>query len=305
MGSRPPSDQAFLAIVNPAAGGGRGARRAPAVIERLRAAGLDVTVRFTEAPGDGIRLARQGYDEGFRSIIAGGGDGTAFEVLNGCFPLALERDDPVRLGFLPLGTGNAYLQDFSKNLVEHSVGSLEQGQRRTTDVAALHHQSGVLYFINLMGFGLPVQVTTRAIRLKRFGALGYILGVFLSLAGLRYPKLPLRLEDGERFGEPVVQFTISNSRYTANGMLIAPNADLQDGKVDLVSVDPMARLSVARAFPRLFKGNHLELDTVHERQAETIHFEGNGEVEVMIDGELRRVVPERVEVLRQALEIWA
>lgn len=299
-------DSRFLAIVNPAAGGGRCGKHAPAAIERLRAVGLDVETRVTSAAGEATRLAEEGYAEGFRRFIAAGGDGTDFEVINGFLPAAMADAADVRFGFLPLGTGNAFLQDFTKDGQNYAVECLREDRRRHIDVAALHHREGVFYFINLMGFGFPVDVTSRAAgSLKRFGSLGYIFGVVLSLAGLRFPSLPLRLEDGRRFADPVVQFSISNSRYTANGMLIAPDADLQDGRVDFVSVAPMGRLRVLRALPSLFKGRHVELDKVTAVQSTEVLFDGDAKVDVMIDGEVRRVVPERVEVLRRRLEIYA
>lgn len=296
----------FLAIVNPAAGGGRCGKRAPAAVERLRQAGLDVEVRMTSGPQDATRLAEAGFKEGFRRFIAGGGDGTDFEVINGFLPLALAEGAPTRLGFLPLGTGNAFLQDFTKNGTEHALDCLGRDQRRHIDVAVLHHREGRLYFINLIGFGFPADVTTRAAGgLKRLGALGYILGVVLCLAGLKYPRLPLVLADGQRFDDPVVQFSISNSRYTANGMLIAPGAVLDDGQVDLVTIAPMGRLAIMRAFPTLFAGKHVDLPTITTEASPEIRFEADAPVELMIDGEIRRLIPERVDVLTKALEIYA
>lgn len=306
MNAKPASEKAYLAIVNPAAGGGRCGRRYPVAVERLRQAGFDVTVRETRAQGDGIPLARQGFEEGYRNFVAGGGDGTAFEVINGFFPAARESGESVRLGFLPLGTGNAFLQDFTKERITYALHCLIDDQRREVDVVALHHRDGVYYFINLIGFGLPADVTVRAAGgLKRLGALGYILGVFLSVARMTYRKLPLRLADGTFLDQPVAQLTVSNSRFTANGMLIAPQAELQDGKIDVVSVAPMGRFELVRSFPTIFRGTHVELDKVSVHQSESVEFEVEHEIELMIDGEIRRVVPQRIEVCRRALDVWA
>ncbi len=296
----------FLAIVNPAAGGGRSGKKAPAAIERLRQAGLTIEVRTTSEPMDATRLAREGFEDGFRRFIAGGGDGTGFEVINGALPASLEANETIRLGFLPLGTGNAFLQDFTKDGPTYAFDSLRQDTRRPIDVGVLRHREGSFYFINLMGFGFPVDVTLRAAGgLKRFGALGYILGVFLCLAGLRCPRLPVRLANGELHDQPVVQFSVSNSRYTANGMLIAPGAVLDDGKLDFVTVAPMGRLQVMKAFPSLFTGKHVELDRITALQSPSLSFETDTPVDLMIDGEVRRIIPERIEVLTGALEIYA
>ena len=305
-GSEDELEDRYLAIVNPAAGGGRCGKNAPGVVQRLRDAGLDISLVWTEQSGDGTRLAREGYEQGYRRFLAGGGDGTAFEVLNGCFPPSLEEDDPIRLGFLPLGTGNAFLQDFTKERTEYAVHCLVDDQRRFVDVVTLHHTEGQLHFINLIGFGLPADVTIRAAGgLKKLGAIGYILGVFMAVAGLDYRKLPMVLADGVRLDQPVTQVTVSNSRFTANGMLIAPQAELQDGLVDIVTVEPMSRFAIVRAFPTLFKGTHVLLDTISVHQTAEITFEVDAPVELMIDGEIRNVIPERIEVQNKALEVWA
>lgn len=302
----PDLNEHFLAIVNPAAGGGRSAKKAPSAIERLRQAGLTVEVRTTSKPTDATRLARQGFEEGYRRFLAGGGDGTGFEVINGALPASLDADEPIRLGFLPLGTGNAFLQDFTKDGPGYAFDCLRDDTRRHIDVGVLHHREGALYFINLMGFGFPVDVTLKAAGgLKRFGALGYILGVFLCLAGLRCPRLPVRLANGDLYDEPVVQYSVSNSRYTANGMLIAPGAVLDDGKLDFVTVAPMGRLQVIKAFPSLFTGKHVEHDRITALKSPSLSFETETHVDLMIDGEIRQIIPERIEVLPRALEIYA
>jgi len=304
MKSKEPSSR-YLVIVNPAAGSGRCGKKAPGAIERLRSAGLDLEVRETKGPGDATRIAQEGWAEGFRCFIAAGGDGTDFEVLNGMLPPALASGETPRLGFLPLGTGNAFLRDFSSQGADYAIESLVEGRSRRTDVLVLHHDGGLHYFINLIGFGLPVDVTIRAAGgLKRFGPLGYVLGVIITVANLRFSSFPMRSVGGDLVDGPVTQLCVCNSRYTAD-MLIAPQADHRDGLLDVVRVDPMGRFELLRAFPTIYKGTHLELDKVHVESAPEIGFEFEEAVDMMIDGEVLRLRPQRVEALREVLEICA
>src|SRR5437879_7013429 len=103
----------FFAVVNPAAGGGRTAKLAGPALARLRQNKLEVDSVASTGPGHAIELAREAYDQGYRQFLAVGGDGTAHEILNGVFAgrKSVER---VALGFLPLGTGNSFLREFSK-----------------------------------------------------------------------------------------------------------------------------------------------------------------------------------------------
>jgi diacylglycerol kinase (ATP) len=103
----------FLAVVNPAAGGGRCGKLAWPALEKLRAAGIALEIRETHEPGEGIRIAREEYARGYRNFLAVGGDGTSYEIVNGLFPEAASGGR-ARLGFLPLGTGNSFLRDFTE-----------------------------------------------------------------------------------------------------------------------------------------------------------------------------------------------
>ena len=114
----------FLAICNPAAGGGRCGAAAPAAIARLRSAGVEVEVLETTHAGHATQLAKRAWDEGRRHFIGIGGDGTGYEIVNGLFPSATEAAEKPVLGFLPLGTGNSFLRDFTDKGSEYSIQSL-------------------------------------------------------------------------------------------------------------------------------------------------------------------------------------
>src|SRR5258706_3715505 len=128
----------YLAIINPAAGGGRCGKLAAGTLQRLRTHGLTIEVVETRQSGDATRIAREGYRQGFRKFLAGGGDGTSYEIVNGLFPrdTAVER---VSVGFLPLGTGNSFLRDFADGRAEYAIEAIVAGRARGCDVIKLKH----------------------------------------------------------------------------------------------------------------------------------------------------------------------
>jgi len=103
----------FLAIVNPAAGGGKSARLAASALDQLREKGLSIDVISTTGRGHAVELAAEAYNQGYRRFIAVGGDGTAHEILNGVFGRA-NAQERISLGLLPLGTGNSFSAIFRK-----------------------------------------------------------------------------------------------------------------------------------------------------------------------------------------------
>jgi len=294
----------FLAIVNPAAGGGRCGKLAKPALEKLRAAGIELEVAETSEPGDATRVVRQAYARGQRQFIAVGGDGTAYEIVNGLFPEGEAAGKPV-LGFLPLGTGNSFLRDFTSNGSEHAREAILAGKRQSSDVFCLQHSGGKLYFINLLSVGFTADVTAAANRsFKGLGELGYLLGVFLCLARLRRQAFPVRADSDSEFDRRRCLFlTFNNSQYTGGNMRIAPQASTCDGLIEYVRWGPIGRIGLLRNLPTLFDGTHMSHPMASRRGVRRIEFALDKRVDVMIDGEVLTLKCESVEVLPGGLDV--
>jgi YegS/Rv2252/BmrU family lipid kinase len=294
-----------LAVVNPAAGGGRCGKRYAAALERLREAGVSVDVVETSAAGEATEVVREAYRAGRRRFIAVGGDGTSYEVVNGLFPQAAAEGvaDRPRLGFLPMGTGNSFLRDFTEQGAEHSIGALIDGRSRPCDVLRLEHADGVLHFINLLSIGFVAEVNgLRARRFKGWGEAGYVAAVVTAVIGLHPVAFPMRV-DGASDDAPMVFASFNNSRFTGGKMMMAPEARTDDGLIDFVRVAPLGRFDLLRTFPKIFKGTHILHPAVSTARVQVVEFALESEIDVMVDGEALRVVPKRLEVLRHALDV--
>jgi YegS/Rv2252/BmrU family lipid kinase len=294
----------FLAIVNPAAGGGRSGQLAAGMLEKVRQTGIAVTVAHTTRAGEATEIARQAYSEGIRNFLAVGGDGTSFEIVNGLFPEAENHDRPT-LGLLPLGTGNSFLKDFTKRGVEHTIEALQNNSRRPCDVIHLHHAQGELYFLNLLTLGFPADVAeTTNRRFKRWGELGYILGVFTRLVQLEHLSFPHRLAEAKELDrKPALFLTFNNSKFTGGHMMIAPNADPTDGLIEYVRWGPIGRLGLIWTLPRLFTGTHIHHRKASRAATKRIDFELAGPINVMVDGESMRLECQSLEILPAALDV--
>lgn len=298
------SAHTWCVLLNPAAGGGRAGKRAPAALERLRAAGLELDVRTTSRAGEARELAREAWREGHRRFLGVGGDGTSYEIVNGLFPR--EGGERPVVGMLPLGTGNSFLRDFGITSAELALEAIARGRTRACDVVRAEHASGVLHYINLLSVGFTAEageLTNR--RFRPLGPAGYVLATLSTAARLSYPSFPLRVDGGARDDRPCILVSFSNSRYTAGTMMMAPHADATDGALDVIRIGPMGRLAFVRAFPSIFSGKHVERPEVEEQRATTVEFELDGPVDVMVDGEVERLELSRLEVLHGALEVVA
>jgi len=296
----------YLAIVNPAAAGGRTRKLLNPALDRLRAGGVEVSIAETQGPADATRIARDAYQRGTRQFIAVGGDGTAFEVVNGLFPESTQGERAT-LGFLPLGTGNSFLRDFSDRGVEHALESLIAGRSRPCDVLRLRHKAGILHYTNLLSMGFSADVATlRARRFGTWGEPGYIASIFLTLARFRRRPFPVRVEGEPKFDErPCLFLTFSNSKFTGGTMMIAPQADISDGLIEYVRWGPIGRVGLIRNLPTLYDGTHVNHPLAERKAARRVEFQLDGPVDVMVDGEVLTLHCEELDVLPGALNVVA
>ena len=297
--------ETFFTIVNPAAGGGRCGKLAGPALARLRERGLNLDIFASTAPGHAVSLAREAYEQGYRRFLAVGGDGTAHEIVNGVFPRALERGR-MSLGFLPLGTGNSFLRDFSEPGAEAAAGALLARRTRAADLIRLTHAGGELYSLNLLSIGFTADVagmTNR--RFKGLGQFGYLLGVFTSLMRLRRRPFPLRLDEESGWDRGRYLFlSFSNSKFTGGKMKIAPHADPSDGLIEVVRWGPIGRIGLLRTLPRLYDGSHIEHPLASRRAARRVEFDLAGPVDVMIDGEVATLEVRSLDILPGALDVY-
>lgn len=298
--------QRFLAVVNRAAGGGRCGKLVDEALRRLHAGGIEMEVAETTRPGQATEIARQAYGRGWRNFMAVGGDGTSYEIVNGLFPEAEGGEHPT-LAFLPLGTGNSFLRDFSERGLEHANQALLTGQRHPCDVLRLTHREGVLHYINLLSMGFAADVA--AVRIRRFknmGEVGYLLALFLCLARLDRRAFPVRVNgEGTADRRRCLFLTFNNSKFTGGKMMIAPNAEIADGLIEYVRWGPIGRLGLLRNLPGLYNGTHIQHPLAERHPATHIAFELDAPVDVMVDGEVLRLHCEKLEVLPGALEVVA
>jgi YegS/Rv2252/BmrU family lipid kinase len=295
----------FLAIVNPAAGGGRSAKLAGAQLARLKAKGLRVDAIASMAPGHAVQLAREAYDQGYRRFLAVGGDGTAHEIINGIFSRE-GQTERVELGFLPLGTGNSFLRDFADKGAESSVEALLAGRKRRVDVLRLRHATGTIYSFNLLSVGFTADVGALVNRrFKAFGHVGYLLGVFVRVVQLKRCAFKLR-SDGENSWDDrrCLFLAFNNSKYTGGTMMIAPTADPSDGFIEFVRWGPIGRLGLLKMLPRLYDGTHTQHPLSETRRVKQVQFALDAPVDVMIDGEIVTVNVKTLDILPGAMDVY-
>ncbi len=290
-----------LVIFNTYAAAGRSARLRPAIQQRMHELGIAPEFLETAAPGHATELVADCDMQRFDVLVAAGGDGTLFEVVNGVYERPPEGR--IALGVLPIGTGNAFAQDLGLRPGDWRSGIqlLTEGTPRRIDVGRVRCLDETYYFLNIIGMGFAVDAGLTALRLKALGRSAYTLATLREI--LRLKTYPIIMDvDGQRFEEENLFVEISNTRYTGTHFLIAPRAIMNDGLFDLTVVRPLSRLRLLRLFPTIYSGRHIEFDEVITLRGRKISIDAPSGMPLAVDGEFRGSSPVQIECLHQDLE---
>lgn len=293
----------FFTVVNPAAGHGRCRPMATAALGKLRQGGVPLEIVETQHAGHGSELAREAYRNGFRRFLGVGGDGIVFEIVNGLFPAAESGDRPT-VAVLPVGTGNSFLRDFTiEREAEYATRAILEGRSRPCDVLRMKYRGGLIHYINLLSVGFAADaaaVTNR--KYKRWGHVGYLLGVLTCLVKLDRRPFPCRADGDADFDRrPCLFLTFNNSKFTGRTMMIAPDADTADGLIEYVRWGPIGRLGLLSNLGTLYDGSHVKHPLASRRAVRRVAFALDGPVDVMVDGEVLNIQCEVLDVLPAAI----
>lgn len=286
-----------LILLNPAAGS---AGDLDTLLKAVEALQPGTTVRRSNSPGEIKLLAHEAAREGFKVIVAAGGDGTLNEVLNGIS----DYFGQVTLGLLPLGTGN----DFARTVnvpddLDHALAVLREGRTQKIDVLKVSTADTRRYMVNVSAGGFSSKVSEISSDVKdTWGPLCYARSLLGALPELDDYHTSIRLDDKEVVSTPAYNVVVANARYVAGGIPIAPEASLDDGLADVI-VLPVASLpELAAITSTTLLGKHLSSDKILFRRARKIEVTSTPPMRFNTDGELLPAGSVTFEVLPRVLD---
>ena len=191
--------------------------------------------------------------ENYNAVAAMGGDGTNFQVLNGL--IKNQNDIRIPIALIPAGSGNSFSRDLNFKNIEDGIEAITRNKPKPIDVLSFSQDSELFYFVNMTGFGFISDVSDRATKYKILGEFSYVIGVFLCTIGLKSHDMELEI-DGQLIKGPNTFVEFCNSKMTAGSMMMAPDAEIDDGLMDIVVAGSMSRFNLLKTFPKIFSGKH-------------------------------------------------
>ena len=293
----------LLVIFNPNAAYGRSVKKLADIKARFESLGIKTRFIPTTYPGHGVELVTATDLSSFDGLIAAGGDGTLFEVLNGLYKHPKAARIP--LGLIPIGTGNAFARDLGLQPAAwwDAIDLLHRGQTREVDVGFVKSADQSYYFLNIVGMGFSVAAGMAALKLKFLGNAAYTLATLWKVLNLK--SYPLVLEiDGKTIHSNNVFVTISNTRYTGTHFMIAPDAVIDDGLLDVTLLEGLSRRRLLKLFPTIYSGRHIEYREISTRKANVIKIHSPEAMLLGPDGEFCGSSPAEIICLHKDLNFF-
>jgi diacylglycerol kinase (ATP) len=294
-------------IVNPAAGAHSTHRKWPGIRSLLKKAGLKFDYQFTEGKGHGIELAKAASNDGYRYLVAVGGDGTIHEVANGI--MQTENSKETSLGIVSTGTGSDLTRTIGISAdYTQACSSITSPRRLIVDMGVVEYtkdgQAKKRYFINSAGIGFDAETVAVTQKLPKFlgGTLPYLTGLFVSFLGYHNKAVTLNIGENSQKVR-ILTLVVANGRYFGGGMQIAPEARVDDGLLDVVIIGNISKIGLLKALPLVYKGTHLSHPLVKLEKATRVKIESTRKFLVQADGEILGEGPASFNLISRALSL--
>lgn len=302
--------QKWFVIVNPASGFGKVKQNWEAISKELNAQQVPYEFEFTSPENRGDKLVHKALANGYKHIIAVGGDGHLHDVINGVMTQTLMPTADVTIAMISQGTGNDWIKTngIPKNY-KHAIQVIKQGKTYVQNAGlATSYRDGKQvsrYFHNFAGVGFDAYVVQNTISSKGYGQIAYLLVMLRCLFTYRKPVLRITLDD--RTIETKTYLTLSGiGKYGGGGMKLTPHAQPDGDSFHVSIAKDFSKLDVFRYIAKLYDGSFIELEKAEAHMSTHVKIEvlsAEEEVYMEADGDMMGTGPFEISLIPAALRV--
>ena len=260
---------------------------------------------MSERPGQLGELAQKAADGGASLLVAVGGDGTVNEIVQG-----LAGRDEVELAVIPRGTGWDFVRTYGiPRRFEDAVAVALQGAVRTIDLGRARYRSwdgsdAESYFANIASAGMSGAIARRANETSKAlgGKASYLWATLAVFVRWRNDEVRVSV-DGERRSARMYDVVVANGRYFGGGMMICPEAEPDDGLLDVLMIGDLTKRDLLLTLPKTYRGRHLPHPKAELLRGAFVEIETDEPLPVELDGEQPGTTPMRLEIVPRALRL--
>lgn len=300
--------ETYFFIINPHAGNGKGRRDWSLIESFLKNEGISYEYVFTEKKLHATEIAEKAITDGFRTLIAVGGDGTLNEIANGIFKTEFSSD--VVLGMIPVGSGNDWCRMYGiPSDYEKAVDVIKRRNVFVQDAGLVKYKIGEenseRFFVNVAGLGFDAKVVQKTNRQKdkgRNGKMIYLMNLFTSLFSYKVADVKISV-DKKELKTKLFSMNVGICKYSGGGMMQVPKAIADDGLFDVTVINKIGKLDVIRNVKNLYDGSFIKHKKVDTFRGKKISVDGISPVNVEVDGETVGHTPVYFSIIPKVLKI--
>jgi len=296
----------WFLIVNPNAGNTHFKKSWNGIQNLLKTKEYNYSFAFTQYTKHEVILVDEAIKQGYRKIISVGGDGTLHHVVNGIMMQRYVKTSDIKLGVIPLGTGNDWIKTFNiPNSIKESIDIILNKNTDFQDVGCIKHgENSEEYYINVAGIGYDGYVVNKLNSLKRFGSIAYLLSGLYGLLFYKKSNYIIKINN-EIIQEKCLMILFGLCRFSGGGMQMTKNVNPKDGLLDVTIAKNLSLIDLVFNLPKLYNGkivSHKKVDTYKTTSIEIIE-SNNKKSFIEADGELVGKGSLKVSIINKAIQI--
>lgn len=296
----------WFVIVNPTSGNGASKKKWPLIKDELLKQQFNFNFIITNHKNHAIEIVQNALKQGYKNIICVGGDGTLHTIVNGILSLKPTNLSEIKLGIIPIGTGNDWIKTYHIPLdYKKAILIIKQQYTVYQDIGELKFETNKqpIYFNNLAGIGFDGYVVNKVHKFKNLGFLAYLTGALISISSFKKPTLKIEFNT-LTIQQKTLMLLIGICNYSGGGMQLTKTPNPTDGLFDISCIYRVNLITIIKNISNLFNGkicNHKLVNT-YKTASIKVTILNNSEAYIQADGELIATDNFTATILSKALQ---
>ena len=296
----------FFIVVNPHSGNSNFKKSWEKITYILKLKNINFSYSFTEYRKHEVILVDKAIEQGYRNIISVGGDGTLHHVVNGIMKQRYIKTSKIKLGVIPLGTGNDWIRTYNiPNSIEKSINVILKNTTVLQDIGCITLLNGKKeYFNNLAGTGYDGYVVKNLNYLKKMGSLAFLVSGLYSLFSYKKTKYKIIINN-KTINEQCLMILFGICKYSGGGLRVTKDPNPKDGLLDITIVKNISFLDLLFNIPKLYNGDIIHHRKVTNYKTRELKILDNYNSTIEADGEIIGNGSLYVTIVRNALQFFS
>jgi len=305
----------WMVVINPWAGSGLGKTEWPQIEGLLKQKGFNIKSVFTEHHCHAIDIVKDAVAKGYRKFIAVGGDGTLHEVINGTMFQDIVPTSELSVGCIPVGSGNDWIKMYDiPSDYSGAIDVIAQGNIQPQDLAKVTFDSGsstdTRYMMNIGGALLDGNTVCEFTKLKiknngtKNSSNTYLRGIIRSFVKTKTCHVDMTVDGQPFYSGGIISVAFGIGPYSGGGLLQTPDAEPDDGLLDMTVLKRTGKLRLLFNIKRLFDGTILKFKRALHSKLTSLKIESARPINLEIDGESVGTTPFSIEMVPAAVRVF-